>query len=178
MAMKQVDLGKYILHDNGKIVNKKNGKVLKPSKMPKGYLTYQLNLSDKTRTYVIHRLVYRYFIGEISDTLEVNHKDGNKENNHYTNLELVTHKENMQHAVRIGLIKSGAKAKNSKGEIVAINPITKELAKEYGNARRASIETGIPDYLISMCLNGHRLSAGGYLWIYKKDINEWMDKNK
>lgn len=43
----------------------------------------------------VHRLVAAKYIGPCPEGMEINHKDGNKENNHWTNLEYVTHAENI-----------------------------------------------------------------------------------
>lgn len=65
----------------------------------KGY--WSVNRNNKT--YYVHRLVAEAFLGGVQD-LQVNHKDGNKANNHWTNLEWVTPESNRAHAVRTGLI--------------------------------------------------------------------------
>lgn len=44
----------------------------------------------------VHRLVYLTWIGEIEQNKQINHKDDNKNNNHYSNLYLGTQKENIQ----------------------------------------------------------------------------------
>lgn len=49
----------------------------------------------------VHRLVWETFNGPIPGRLEVNHKDLNRANNHLQNLELLTHRENIQHAFNI-----------------------------------------------------------------------------
>lgn len=70
------------------------------------------NLSDhrycviqyKNARIPFHRLVYMYHTKEfIPENLFINHIDGNKCNNHFSNLELVTQSENIQHAYRTGL---------------------------------------------------------------------------
>lgn len=49
----------------------------------------------------VHRLVADAFMGPCAKGYEVNHKDGVKDNNCAENLEYVTHKENIQHAIRL-----------------------------------------------------------------------------
>ena len=46
--------------------------------------------------------------------MEVNHRDGDIENNHWTNLEYVTRSENIRHALKHGLIPSGERAHRAK----------------------------------------------------------------
>ena len=51
----------------------------------------------------IHRLVGKYYVSNPYNKPQINHLDGNKLNNHYTNLEWATDKENNDHALALGL---------------------------------------------------------------------------
>jgi hypothetical protein len=76
---------------------------IKRTSMSDGYMrTEYICAGDKIHIYV-HRLVIATFVG-ISD-LEVNHKDGNKTNNHISNLEYCNRSENIYHCYDTGLIK-------------------------------------------------------------------------
>lgn len=80
------------------------GNLLKPYKSKRGYLMYILQRDGKAKGFTAHSLVARAFIGERPEGLTINHRDGNKENNHVDNLEYVTQKENSQHAADTGLL--------------------------------------------------------------------------
>lgn len=54
--------------------------------------------SKLQKNYFVHRLVATTFIGQIPEGYTVNHKDGNKLNNKLSNLEIIHHQLNMQHA--------------------------------------------------------------------------------
>lgn len=56
-----------------------------------GYFIIQLE-----RCYTIHRIVAETFLGSIPEGYDVDHLDGDKSNNSVTNLEIVTHQENMR----------------------------------------------------------------------------------
>ena len=80
-------------------------RTLKPYLNNSGYLRVRLNLNGKSKYYFVHRLVAESFIENILNKEQVNHKDGNKLNNHYSNLEWNTRSENNKHAFKIGLKK-------------------------------------------------------------------------
>lgn len=63
-----------------------------------GYHDVSLSKGGKSRSFKVHRLVVQAFLpDQWNPELEVNHKDGNKDNNCADNLEMVTHAENMDH---------------------------------------------------------------------------------
>ena len=70
-----------------------------------GYCLIKLTKDGKEQHCLIHRLVAEAFIPNPNNLPEVNHKDGNKENNRIDNLEWVTSRENKIHAQKNNLIK-------------------------------------------------------------------------
>lgn len=90
-------------------------KILSPSH-PERYLTVHLRQGDKHWYWLVHRLVAIHFIDNPNEDSYVNHKDGNKLNNHFSNLEWCTAGENIRHSFKMGLqvAKRGEEIGNSK----------------------------------------------------------------
>ena len=102
----------------------------------KGYLYVGLSKDAQSKKHLIHRLVIAAFVGESS--MEVNHKDGNKSNNHISNLEYCTSSENNLHRGRVlGKVigSSQTRAVLTEKDIPAIRADTrklKDIAADYG----------------------------------------------
>lgn len=60
-----------------------------------GYLSIATHVKGEPFTAYAHRIVYRYFYGEIPPGMEIHHTDHSKDNNHPANLRAVTHRENI-----------------------------------------------------------------------------------
>lgn len=67
-----------------------------------GYRRVQLYDSKNRQrlSFAVHRLVMQAFVGDCPEGHEVNHMDGDKSNNHLSNLEYVTHQENVRHSFK------------------------------------------------------------------------------
>ena len=100
----------YQISNYGRVKSFKNGevKILKPHVDKDGYLQICLSVKGKHNICKVHRLVAETFIINPENKETVNHIDGCKMNNFVGNLEWSTRTENNQHAVRIGLMKSGS----------------------------------------------------------------------
>jgi hypothetical protein len=103
----------YLVSECGDIYSKFSDTILKPQINKGGYLQLTLYISNIRANHRVHRVVGRVFLGE-NEELQINHKDGNKLNNHFTNLEYVTSKENHEHAIDNGLMPIGSKKPGAK----------------------------------------------------------------
>lgn len=105
----------YQISNLGRIRRKDTRKVLKLLTLSKGYRGIRLYENTKVaKTKKIHRLVAEYFIPNPLNLEQVNHKDGNKNNNKVDNLEWCSNDYNMNHAIKSNLILKGEKRFSSK----------------------------------------------------------------
>lgn len=133
--------GYYQVSDRGRI------KSLGRNVMHNGVSTYQkerimchwcgiTSLYDCVRLYKygvrkkfsVHRLVAEHFLPTWNPTLEVNHIDGNRNNNAAVNLEMCTRKENVRHSI-IHLLKNDYGEKSSNAKLT--NAQAHEIRKTY-----------------------------------------------
>ncbi len=105
------------------------GKMLRPGMGTNGYYLVVLSKNGITKQYMVHLLVADVFLGREKHTsLVVNHINGIKTDNHITNLELVTVRENSAHAYATGLIQTGYDSARTKLTLSQVQEI-QELAK-------------------------------------------------
>jgi hypothetical protein len=83
---------------------RRKGKVLKPQMDGNVRLFVTLSKNGKYKPYRVHTMVALAFLGPRPDGLQINHIDGDCQNNAASNLEYCTASENMKHAVRLELI--------------------------------------------------------------------------
>lgn len=135
-------------------------KILKPVSTPDGYLKVNL-YSGKCCTKRIHRLVAEAFI-EIPK-LEVNHLNGNKEDNTIENLEWCTHPENERYSWNVLDKKSNGKGRGNTKAIIQYD-LYGNYIKRWKSATEAGIKLKIRASKISACCRGERNKTGGYKW--------------
>ena len=95
------------------------GKMLSPAINKNGYVQVGLSKNGIRKSLKVHSLVAKAFLKEITGKKEVNHKDGNKLNNHIDNLEWCNRSENVLHAFRSGLKTKPKGAKNGQSKITS-----------------------------------------------------------
>lgn len=133
----------YSVSTEGRIRKDTNHKLLSPTKKPNGY--YQVNLftgDGRRKKEYVHRLVALTFIPNENGYPEVNHIDGIRDNNTLSNLEWVTHENNMAKAIFL----NKPIRVFSRGEEVGV----------YSNIQTACSELGLTDSNVSACLHGVR----------------------
>ena len=92
----------YQVSSKGRIKRVNSGKILKDYVNSGGYRITTLSRNSVVKTVYTHMLVAEAFLGQniccstCGQKMEINHKDRNKNNNHFNNLEYVSHAENMK----------------------------------------------------------------------------------
>lgn len=165
--------GLYKVSSFGRIAGKKIRKIHLANM---GYFVVDLYKNNRRETLLVHRLIARAFVSGWKEGLDVNHKDGNKENNKIENLEWCTRSENIQHAFDVLGYRNNFQTNNPKsslGKFGRLHHVSKPVLQLlYGkiikrwdcgmDAVRANF--GFRSSHISECCEGKRKSHGGYEW--------------
>ena len=146
-------------------------RVLKSQVDNKGYHRIRVTIEREKMAYKVHREVAKAFLPNPSNLPQVNHKDGNKDNNSVYNLEWVTNKENAHHAIENGLWDSvfeGSRKENEKRK----RPVVGYPINGYCTVRRfesvSEAERFIGSRHICDVLKGKRNSVKG--WIFRYEV--------
>ncbi len=83
----------YRIEEDGSVFSLTKNRYLKAVPNKAGYLHVCLHLYQANKFFLVHRLVAAKYIGPCPVGKEVFHKDDNKLNNHYLNVEYLTHKD-------------------------------------------------------------------------------------
>jgi len=117
LPLKRIGDSIYFVHYLGWVWNSKSKSKKEVSQQYNtgGYKTVMLYdyETKKSRSKMVHRLVAQAYIPNPENKRTVNHKDGVKDNNHLDNLEWMTHKENLTHAVEVLGRRIGIKGLNA-----------------------------------------------------------------
>lgn len=144
-------------------VRKVPERILKPGLNGHGYLTVALSNEGVWVTYYVHNVTSQAFLYKKAGATEVNHKNGNKQDNKIANLEWVTGDENIEHSFREGLQPRPRKAIHMltlDGNHVMTFSSGMEAARHLGKTTSGGI---------SHVCNGSQETAYGYKWKYASE---------
>ena len=170
----------YLISTHGRLMSfkvKAEGHILSQKNSKGDYFTVILQHGGLKRHTRMHRLVAEAFIPNPDNLPEVNHIDGNKQNNHVDNLEWITRKGNANDAIRRNPnMMAGMNHYNMQIKPRAIQQYSLDgkLVMEYVNATSASKATGVCSRNILQVASGDeyklgltRKQAGGFIWKLK-----------
>jgi len=154
----------WAISENGQVRNTTTGRVLSPCDNGRGYLLVGKYINGKKKNFYVHRLVAEAFLTKGAGKTEVNHINGDKTDYRIENLEWVTHRENLRHAVTTGLWDP------SKSQPLAIasrrKSVVRSDGKEYPSLHDAAADSGTSPGNVCKVLKGIRRTANGYGFSY------------
>lgn len=152
----------YEISNLGRIRGKIRGCILKTQIHKTGCERVRLCVNKVKYSRSIHRLVAKTFIENPKNKPEVNHIDGDRLNNLATNLEWCTKQENMDHAVKEGLINNpfGEESRNFKGAVEVLTEGGDIVDTLFGN--KDMTDKGYCYKQISAVLRGKQLTHKGF----------------
>lgn len=192
----------FAVSEDGQVYSLRMNKLVTISKQKTGYRTVAVGIAGKTKTFYVHRLVALAHIPVPEEVLsqtdnpEVNHKDGDKDNNTKSNLEWVTSRRNIEHAKETGLFKfKKVVARNLLSEEEMVFPCYHDVAKHFGigekrlrrhlDSEMAGLHT--KDYWVFMyenagnwpeipddCVIANRWDKPHGMWVGKFDGKEYI----
>lgn len=141
------------------------GRLLKFELNKDGYFYCGLCKDSRRIMYIVHRLVAEAFINNPECKSEVNHIDGNKQNSRVNNFEWMTHEENMDDAVKNGLLNNKGK-NHPRARIIFQMDKLGNIIKKFNYIKEAERELGICSSSICNVCKGKLKIAGGFRWCY------------
>jgi|LakMenE18May11ns_1017448.scaffolds.fasta_scaffold9665294_2 hypothetical protein len=158
----------FEVNQEGQVKTKDCTKFRKTQLNSSGYPSF----SHKNKIILVHRLIALAFVANPLDKKFVNHKDGNKLNNHYTNLEWVTQSENELHSVRVlgnkrntlGLIAN--QQNNINKRKVNCFDVNGNFISQFNSCADAARFAKVVPTSVNNQLKGITKTSGGYIFKY------------
>jgi len=148
-------------------------KILTSGKNKYGYVQISLSKKGIRKCFRIHRIVAKHFCENYSEQLQVNHLDGNKLNNEYSNLECCTASENMLHAYATGLIipprnRLGFSGKLHKDSMAVLQlTLDGKLIKKFDSIGLTKVDGFTPTH-VHKCCRGKLKTHKKFKWAFKE----------
>lgn len=149
-----------------KVMNRTNKeRILKIFDNGNGYYQVVLQKNKKKKSYKVHRLVAEAFISNPNNLPCVNHKDCNRKNNKFENLEWCTVDYNVKYASKNSVDYQKRRKKVNQYDMEG------NFIKTWNSLIEVSKTLNIAKQNISACcLNKKYKSSGGYIWKYESEV--------
>ena len=169
----------YLITSQGRVLSLKYGKMieLKQHKNNWGYYYVTLSKNGKLYSKTVHRLVAQAFIPNPDNKPQVNHIDEDISNNHVSNLEWATARENLNHGTRNERASNSVRGeKNPKAKSVIGFKIN-GCDMKYYKFIKESEKDGFNPNCISLCCRKINKSHKGFEWFYADEYFNRKDDN-
>lgn len=145
----------YAIGETGEVISFKGGepRFLKPENNGRGYLSLVLCNKGKPSMHTVHSLVAQAFIGDRPQGMVIDHIDGNRFNNHFTNLRYCSHKDNTNNPNTLP---------NMYHQRCPVIACKDGIETRYASQSEAGRKLGISQESISDAVTGKQRTAGGY----------------
>ncbi len=135
-----------------------------------GYEQLNVSVDGKTKSFLVHRLVAIEFVPNPDGKPQVNHIDGVKLNNDWTNLEWCTPSENIKHGIDLGLIPKSMIGRTGhrhwRSKIVVRYDIFGFRVDQFESTGDAARKTGFSAKSIQDACRGRIALYKGFSWKY------------
>ena len=155
-----LDFPNYQISNLGRVRNINSNRILQPS-LTCGYYKVRLSNNGVVKDYLIHHLVFKHFSKEkYNANLVIDHIDGNKLNNNFNNLRLLSREENALMAYY---------KTNTNPAIKPVLQFDKNMnfIQEFQSASEAARQLNLDSSTISKVCRGVNKTHGGYIFRYK-----------
>lgn len=152
----------YKISNWGRVFSKKRNTFITGKPNTQGYYQVRLSNKDGYKDVLIHRLVAEYFVPNLIMGTQINHKDQDKTNNKWSNLEWCDPKDNINHGTRT--IRAVESYKRNRNFIICQYDLDGNLIAEYNTPKDAALAVGGRTDSIRWALDGKLKTSYGFVW--------------
>ena len=151
--------GFYQVSSNGRIKSLISNKILKTFYDKDGYVCIKIQNKYIKKHFKIHRLVAQAFLEDYDNNLQINHKNGIKNDNRVENIEMCSASENINHSDYV---------LNHRIKKIYQYDLDNNFIREWKSSKDIEHIYGYNRTVIGRVCNGKRRKAYGYIWKYEK----------